>query len=355
MKRSTTELLTRWMELKPLRDQAKERLARKFSIEFNYNSNHIEGNTLTYGQTEVLLLFGKVIGEAKMRDLEEMKAHNIGLQMVLDEACTDRPLTEMFIRQLHQTLLREDYVVHRTLPGGMSSSYTVHAGCYKTRPNSVITLSGERFEYASPEETPMLMTDLIQWYQSEESKGVLNPLELAALFHYRYIRIHPFEDGNGRIARLIMNYILCRHQYPVIVVPTKTKQEYLAALSSVDVAVGSLPVYGARAELRQVQPFVDYLERLMVAEMLTDMEIAQGPCNQWWFNGSWVSFKNRLAEDIICEIQANPQVSIRSLAVKLGVNTSAIQRHIKQMQVHGFLVREGSVTRGSWRLLLTRL
>lgn len=355
MKRSASELLAHWMELKPLRDKAKDRLARKFSIEFNYNSNHIEGNTLTYGQTEVLLLFGKVIGEAKMRDLEEMKAHNIGLRMILDEACTDRPLTEMFIRQVHQTLLREDYVVHRTLPGGMSSSYTVHAGCYKTRPNSVITLSGERFEYASPEETPMLMTDLIQWYQTEEAKGELNPLELAAMFHYRYIRIHPFEDGNGRIARLIMNYILSRHQYPLIVVPSKSKQEYLSALSAVDVAVGSLPVNGARANLQHVRPFIDYLERLMVAEMQTDLEIATGSSTQWWFNGGWVSLKNQLAEEIICEIQANPQVSIRSLAAKVGVNTSAIQRHIKHMQEQGYLVRQGSVTRGSWHLLLTRL
>lgn len=355
MKQQTKDILAQWNRLKPLRDEAKDKLSRKFSLEFNFNSNHIEGNTLTYGQTEVLLLFGKVIGEAKMRDLEEMKAHNVGLKMVLDEARTDNPLTETFIRQVHRILLREDYVVYRNLPGGVTTSYTVHAGCYKTRPNSVITLSGERFEYASPEETPMLMTELVQWYQAEEAKGELEPLDLAALFHYRYIRIHPFEDGNGRIARLMMNYILARHGYPLIVIPTKTKQEYLSALSSADASVGASPADGARAILKQIQPFVSYLEKLMTAEMQTDMVIAQGSGGQWWFNGGWVSFNNSTVEQIIHEIQADPHISIRSLADRLSVNASAIQKHVKMLKDRGYLVREGTVTRGTWRVLLTKL
>lgn len=93
----------------------------------------------------------------------------------------------------------------------MQTSFVIHAGQYKTRPNSVITRYGDRFEYASPEETPALMSDLVDWYNGEEERGELTPVELAALFHYRYIWIHPFEDGNGRIARLMVNYILSRH------------------------------------------------------------------------------------------------------------------------------------------------
>ena len=355
MQQVTIDTFNQWNSLKPLRDAVKDKLYRKFSLEFNFNSNHMEGNTLTYGQTEVLLLFGKVIGEAKMKDLEEMKAHNIGLKMVLEEAATNNPLTETFIRQLHKVLLREDYVVYRNLPGGVTTSYTVHAGCYKTRPNSVITPSGERFEYASPEETPMLMSDIIQWYQTEEAEAELNPLELAALFHYRYIRIHPFEDGNGRIARLMMNYILARHSYPLIVVPTKTKQEYLSALSAVDVIVGKLPTSGARASLSQVQPLVSYLEKLMTMEMQTDIAVAQGSDGHWWFNGGRVSFNSFTVEEIIHEIQADPYISIRALADRLSINASAIQKHIKMLKDKGYLIREGSVTRGTWRVLLTKL
>jgi Fic family protein len=162
------ELYQEWQNVQPIKDEYLQRLNRKFMLEFNYNSNHIEGNTLTYGQTELLLLFGKVVDAANMKDLEDMKASNVGLNMMKDQAASEYPLTETFIRQLHQTILREDYTVYRQLPGGQQTSYVVHAGVYKTRPNSVITRSGERFEYASPEETPALMTDLVTWYNKEE-------------------------------------------------------------------------------------------------------------------------------------------------------------------------------------------
>ena len=153
--------LAAWQELQPLSEKDRERLSRRFTVDFNYNSNHIEGNTLTYGQTEILLLFGKVIGEADVHAVQEMTASNVGLKMMTEEArVKEIPLTQNFIRTLHKTLLREDYTVYRDLPGGMQTSYVIHAGQYKTRPNSVITRYGDRFEYASPEETPGLMTDL---------------------------------------------------------------------------------------------------------------------------------------------------------------------------------------------------
>ena len=121
--------LAAWQELQPLSEKDRERLSRRFTVDFNYNSNHIEGNTLTYGQTEILLLFGKVIGEADVRDVQEMTASNVGLKMMTEEArVKEMPLTQNFIRTLHKTLLREDYTVYRNLPGGVQTNYTVHAG-----------------------------------------------------------------------------------------------------------------------------------------------------------------------------------------------------------------------------------
>ncbi len=91
--------LAAWQELQPLSDKDRERLSRRFTVDFNYNSNHIEGNTLTYGQTEILLLFGKVIGEADVRDVQEMAASNVGLRMMTEEAkVKEIPLTQNFIR-----------------------------------------------------------------------------------------------------------------------------------------------------------------------------------------------------------------------------------------------------------------
>lgn len=270
-------LFKEWQSLQPLKEQDQSRLDQKFMLEFNYNSNHIEGNTLTYGQTEMLLMFGKVVDNANMKDLEEMKASNVGLKMVKDAALNkEQPLTEYFIRTLHQTLLREDYTVYRQLPDGTNTSYIVHAGQYKTRPNSVITATGERFEYATPEETPALMADLLQWYNQAEEEGTMTPIELASLFHYRYIRIHPFEDGNGRISRLIVNYILYRHGYPMIVVKSADKNNYLTALNRCDVAIGQIPSDGAHAELSQITPFVEYMSNCLERALTISIKAAKG-------------------------------------------------------------------------------
>ena len=212
-----THLYQQWKALQPLSKRKEYLLSQRFTVDYNYNSNHIEGNTLTYGQTELLLLFGKVSGEGNMKDFMDMKASEASLQMLREELSERKPLTQHFIRLLHQTLLREDYTVYQALPDGTISSYIIHAGSYKTRPNSVITRYGDRFEYASPQETPALMTDLVDWYNEAETAGKLSAVELATLFHYRYIRIHPFEDGNGRIARLMVNYILDFQRFDITV------------------------------------------------------------------------------------------------------------------------------------------
>ena len=298
-------LYEEWMSLQPLKAEDKNRLEQKFMLEFNYNSNHIEGNTLTYGQTEMLLMFDKVVDDADMKDLEEMKASNVGLKIVKKEALDkEQPLTEFFIRSLHQTLLREDYAVSRQLPDGSISSYVVHAGQYKTRPNSVQTITGEIFEYATPEETPALMKDLIEWYNEEEKNGTMKPIELASLFHYRYIRIHPFEDGNGRISRLIVNYILYRHGYPMIVVKTKDKKNYLTALNRCDIEVGPVPSDGAHAELSQITPFVDYMRRCLESALIICIKGAKGESiedDDDWRKNIKLKYRNKLNKPEVTE------------------------------------------------------
>lgn len=345
--------LRAWKALQPLNEYDQLRFSRRFTIDFNFNSNHIEGNTLTYGQTELLLLFGKVVGTAEMLDLEEMKASNVGLKMMMEEAnLQSTPLTQTFIRTLHQTLLREDYTVYRTLPGGAQTSYVIHAGRYKTRPNSVITRYGDRFEYASPEETPALMTDLVNWYNDEERKGALSPLELAALFHYRYIRIHPFEDGNGRIARLLVNYILARHGWPMVVVRTRKKSEYLEALHQTDLLIGPSPSEGAHAQLSAIKPFLRFFAGVLQDEITADVRfVTEHDRNVWWYDGERISFRSPNYATILYAMQASPSLSISQIREITGINTSAIQKLLNQLVSKHYVERNGSD--GSWRVVIT--
>lgn len=337
------QAIEKWQSLQPLNRDDKMRLSRKFMLDFNYNSNHIEGNTLTYGQTEILLLLGRVVGDAPMRDFEEMKAHNVGLNMMKIEAEEPKPLTEAFIRQLHKTLLREDYTIYRELPGGIQTSYVVHAGSYKMRPNSVITPTGELFEYALPDETHALMTDLVLWFNSVERSGRYTPAELAALFHYRYIRIHPFEDGNGRIARLLVNYILLRQGYPMVVVLSAKKQSYLKALEAADKRAGFVPSVGAHATIEMVRPFVDYMEKLIIEQINLDIAFLQSnPLETWWYNGKLVRFRSDKSIRLLQLLRQDKRITIAELAEQLGINPSAVQKQIHSFTTKGYVERNGN-------------
>ena len=108
--RTADKLYKEWRAAQPVKPELQRRIDKSFMVDFSYNSNHLEGNALTYGQARLLLLFGKVKGEALMRDYEEMKAHNVGLEMVKIEALDrKRPLLESFIRALNKTILAGDF------------------------------------------------------------------------------------------------------------------------------------------------------------------------------------------------------------------------------------------------------
>ena len=346
--------LAAWWDLQPLSEKDRERLSRRFTVDFNYNSNHIEGNTLTYGQTEILLLFGKVIGEADVRDVQEMTASNVGLRMMTEEAAVKEiPLTQNFIRTLHKTLLREDYTVYHNLPGGQQTSYVTHAGQYKTRSNSVITRYGDRFEYASPEETPGLMTDLVDWYNKAEQTGKLSPVELAALFHYRYIRIHPFEDGNGRIARLMVNFILTRHNYPMIVVRSRKKTEYLEALHQADLEVGPVPSDGAHADIKNIRPFLKYFNELVATEVYNDvLFVSERDENVWWYDGERITFRTPNYTKIINAMRTQPTLTLSDMREVTGISIAAIQKLLDKL-IQKKYVERGEKD-GSWRVFVTQ-
>lgn len=309
---------------------------------------------MTYGQTEILLLFGKVVGEADLRHVQEMTASNVGLRMMTEAASLkDMPLTQNFIRTLHKTLLREDYIVYRGLPDGGQTSYVIHAGQYKTRANSVITRYGDRFEYASPEETPSLMSDLVDWYNEAEQDAKLSPVELAALFHYRYIRIHPFEDGNGRIARLMVNYILSRHGYPMVVVRSRKKNEYLEALHQTDLEVGPVPYDGAHAGIREIRPFLKFFNELVATEVYHDvLFVSERNENVWWYDGERIVFRTPNYTKILNAMRTQPTLTLNDLKEETGISVTAIQKLLDQLLAKSYVMH--GEREGSWRVFLTQ-
>ena len=218
----------------PLSSEIKATIDDKFRLEFNYNSNHIEGNTLTYGEAELFLKFDKIEGGHDYRDYQEMEAHNVALLMVEREAYDkERPLTENFIRTLNETLLVKPYWKDAITPTGEPARKEIIPGQYKSTPNSVRLNNGTIFHYAAPTDVPNEMAALVDWYNENVDKE--HPLVLAATLHYKFVRIHPFDDGNGRTARLLMNYVFIKFGYPLVIVKSEEKKDYLLALNKADI------------------------------------------------------------------------------------------------------------------------
>lgn len=221
---------------KPIPTQAQQQFQQKISLDWTYHSNAIEGNRLTFGDTRAFLLRGVTAAGKPFRDYIDIKGHDEAVKLLfsLIEQQDATPFNESFIRELHKIALVEPYRSPSQTMDGTPTTKLIQPGQYKTQPNHVRTSTGAIHYYASPEETPAKMGDLVAWYRLQADRGELHPLLLAAAFHYRFVAIHPFDDGNGRLTRLLMNFILMCHGFPPIVIPLGKKEQYLRSLEQAD-------------------------------------------------------------------------------------------------------------------------
>lgn len=248
-------------QLMPINSTYQKRIDEKFRLEFNYNSNHLEGNTLTYGETKLLLIFGDTQGNHQKREFDEMEAHDVAFKIVKEWANDwERPLTGNQIKELNQIILVKPFWKDAITNDGQTTRREIKIGNYKEFSNSVILSNGEIFEYASPSETPRLMGELIDWYKAEENS--LHPVTLATMLHYKFVRIHPFDDGNGRIARLLLNYVLLKFGFPPVVIKTEDKKNYLRVLHL--------------ADLGDYSAFIDYVAEQLIWSLELSIKGAKG-------------------------------------------------------------------------------
>ena len=180
-------------------------------LELTYTSNAIEGNTLSAAETALVIEHGMTIGGKSLKDHLEAIDHQEALGYVRALAKRHTPLTEADIRQLHSLIVRR--------------SQPEVAGRYADQGRYVLTDSG-RYSLPPPLSVPALMGDFAQWLA-----GASDTPETAFAAHRRLVEIHPFNDGNGRAARLLMNLILIRGGYPPVAVRPEDRPAYIRALA----------------------------------------------------------------------------------------------------------------------------
>jgi Fic family protein len=197
-------------QLRPASPEALARLEHYYDIELTYSSNAIEGNTLSPVETTLVIEKGITVSGKPLKDHLEALDHYDAIRYVRELALRRTPLTEGDVRNLHKL------VTQRSAPE--------IAGLYANLPRYVRTETG-RHSFPSPAEVPALMGDFAQWLQSAP-----NTPDNAFAAHLRLVNIHPFNDGNGRTARLLMNLILIRTGYPPISVRPEDRLEYIRSL-----------------------------------------------------------------------------------------------------------------------------
>ena len=197
-------------QLRPASVEAVAKLEHYYDIELTYTSNAIEGNTLSPVETTLVIEEGITIGGKPLKDHLEAIDHYDAIRYVRDLARHATPLTESDVRNLHRL------VMQRSGPD--------IAGRYADLARYVRTETG-RHGFPSPAEIPALMGDFAAWLGTASATP-----ETSFLAHLRLVEIHPFNDGNGRTARLLMNLVLLRSGYPPVAVRPEDRLEYIRSL-----------------------------------------------------------------------------------------------------------------------------
>lgn len=218
---------------RPFSKELENKIFQKLKLDWNYNSNAIEGNQLSYGETVAFLNFGLTAKGKPFKDHLDIKGHNEAIEFMLQLIKENRPLSESDIKDLHKIILVEPYLSKTISPEGIEFQKEIKIGQYKTSPNHVKTVSGDIHYYTNPEDVTFEMNNLLEWYRNAEEEN-LHPVVMSAIFHHKFTSIHPFDDGNGRLARILSNFILLKHNYPVIVIKNRDKVQYYAALNIAD-------------------------------------------------------------------------------------------------------------------------
>ena len=228
-------LFQQWKGLQPMKPEDQARFDRKVRLDWNYHSNKIEGNTLSYQETKSLLDEGKEEGIHPARDYKEIKAHDLAINKIKELAKDEeRNLTEAGIRDLNQIILKEPFWKEAVTTDGQRTKKKIIPGQYKEQPNHVITEEGKTFRFAEPNDVAPKMKDLMDWFHKEIKNPTLPIALFLAELHHRFIVIHPFDDGNGRVTRLWLNYVLLKLGYPPLAVKVEDKRNYFAALQRAD-------------------------------------------------------------------------------------------------------------------------
>lgn len=199
---------------RPLNEGILKKLESNLKTNFIYNSNAIEGNTLTLKETDIILQYGVTVKGKSLKEHEEVKGQEYAINFLKEIIKRNEPLSLRLIREFHSLVLNDDIE---------------NRGKFKQSNNEILEAGFETIPYYLVEEE---LTELIEKYNSNKVDSLVTKV---SHFHANFEKIHPFIDGNGRTGRLLLNLELMKNGYPITVIRNEEREEYYTALETAQV------------------------------------------------------------------------------------------------------------------------
>ena len=314
------EFKGRWEALKTLAPERLNKLRKVATIESIGSSTRIEGAKLTDAQVATLLL-GLKTKSFQSRDEQEVAGYAEAMDLVF-QAWEDMPITENHIRQLHQTLLRHSTKDER------------HRGDYKTLDNHVVAFGpdgeelGVVFATTSPFDTPREMEELVGWVQKAVREEAFHPLLIVAIFIVKFLAIHPFQDGNGRLSRVLTTLMLLRAGYAYVPyaslesVVEENKGQYYNALRRTQKSLDETPDW---------EPWVGFFlralkkQKTILEERVEDEKVAQVATEEL----------HPLSEEILGLFDTQKRLTVSEIADLTNANRNTIKVRLRELNKSG--------------------
>lgn len=307
------------LSMRPLAPETLKSLRDYYRVGLTYSSNALEGNSLTESETKVVIEDGLTIEGKPLRDVYEAVGHARAYDYLFQLA-TNKTLEEQDILELHRLFYQQ-----------IDSE---NAGKYR---NVAVFISGSKYPVTPPQKLGAEMKKFVAWFNKQESK--LHPVEFAAQTHKKFVFIHPFIDGNGRLARLLMNLALLRNEYSIALIPAILRHDYIACL---ELAHANDKPFKEFIADRVVATQTDLIRLLNVGGVNTQNGGVNNDNEPK--SGGVISLETELFQTI----QNIPGLNAPALATATKKSLRTIQRYLKKLTDEGKVEFKGAAKNGGY-------
>ena len=298
------------LSFRPIPKETLKSLREFYRVGLTYTSNALEGNSLTETETKVVIEDGFTINGKPLRDVYEAVGHAKAYDHI-HKLVKNKTLEESDILMLHRLFYQQ--------------IDADKAGVYRKVP---VVISGSRYPVTPHLKIRTEMKKFVAWFNKNESR--MNPVEFAA---QKFVFIHPFVDGNGRVARLLMNLALLRCEYTIALIPAIRRMEYVSALEAAHISDKS---------------FVNFIADCVVATQADLLRLLRNNLKPKKGTVRHRETGKKLPEQILSEIQANPGINTPALASMLNLSLRTAQRYLQILTESGKIEFRGARKSGGY-------